>query len=694
MSNNTNESSVNQPEDLNEVSRNNYQRNQILLRNPTMEDYFRNDEEIRHRGYVDAIKLQGTIRLVAINARGCSPTSDRKINHLRDAVEKYDIDVLLLNEVNTKWNTVNISRMERIIKQINRSSILIENDSGQHHVTNKDYLPGGVTSILFQKCVSMYQKKKVVKGRLGNWSAIALEHNGKRLEIINLYRIPSSSPNGECCSYTQYVLVDKRIKTIAEYRKEILNEIKHHIQENDDITDILIAGDYNQDIRDTAIRKFFSEIGVRDVHSKINNIRMDQMDKTCKSGSKPIDSFAASAGILDYIEGSMLLDYNDIFETDHRGYMVDIALDEYFEMEFSSWDQINKVMLNPSRRSHREKFVVTLENQLNIYQLEDELEQMKITTTHGQMEQYDNIITRILNVATKSVEGMKRNVPFSKEKEKRRATVLYWKMEIRRIKGINVDIQLKEKRRLEAGVELNEIQDLHDAKKELEIAQNQWNDIVKRGKEFREKEILDYHHTELNNEDEDQLKSRKKIISGIKKKLQKTHTFHYITRHIGKGDREGIKRLHTVDEENKIIKTCVNREQIEEEIITYNEQHLKQAHSSIMYQDKIYKRLRENEIRDKILDGRLRRQDCDDDRVYEFLKLLKVPAGQRTRRIKEITEGDWERVVKRSKKRSASSVFSKRTYAVYKCALGVERMTSILVGFYNVLIKNGYYPKR
>ena len=80
--------------------------------------------------------------------------------------------------------------------------------------------------------------------------------------------------------------------------------------------------------------------------------------------------------------------------------------------------------------------------------------------------------------------------------------------------------------------------------------------------------------------------------------------------------------------------------------------------------------------------------------MYEFLKLLKVPAGQRTRRIKEITEVDWERVVKRSKKRSASSVFSKRTYAVYKCALGVERMTSILVRFYNVLIKNGYYPKR
>ena len=106
------------------------------------------------------------------------------------------------------------------------------------------------------------------------------------------------------------------------------------------------------------------------------------MDRTHKSGSKPIDSFAVSAGILEYIEGCMLLEYNDIFEIDHRGYMVDVALDEYFELEFSSWDHINKVILNPARCSYREKFAEKLEDQLNIYQLEEELEQMRITTTH------------------------------------------------------------------------------------------------------------------------------------------------------------------------------------------------------------------------------------------------------------------------------------------------------------------------
>ena len=89
----------------------------------------------------------------------------------------------------------------------------------------------------------------------------------------------------------------------------------------------------------------------------------------------------------------------------------------------------------------------------------------------------------------------------------RRAAALHWKMEIRRIKGINVDEQLKEKRRLEAQVESLEAQNLEEAQIKLEEAMNQWNDIVKRGRECREKEMLDYHHAELNNEDEDQMKN-------------------------------------------------------------------------------------------------------------------------------------------------------------------------------------------
>ena len=122
---------------------------------------------------------------------------------------------------------------------------------------------------------------------------------------------------------------------------------------------------------------------------------------------------------------------------------------------------------------------------------------------------------------------------------------------------------------------------------------------------------------------------------------------------------------------------------------------MKQAHDSIAYKDKIYHQLRDNSIRDKILNRTLRREECDDERVYRLLKLLNQNGrDQYNRYRKVITTEDWVKVVKKSKKRSASSIFSRRIYAVYKCTLDSERMTDILVRYYNLIIKNGYFSKR
>ena len=45
----------------------------------------------------------------------------------------------------------------------------------------------------------------------------------------------------------------------------------------------------------------------------------------------------------------------------------------------------------------------------------------------------------MFTAATKKVEGMKRNVPHSKEKGKRQSIVLHYEMRIRELKGGIVD---------------------------------------------------------------------------------------------------------------------------------------------------------------------------------------------------------------------------------------------------------------
>ena len=64
---------------------------------------------------------------------------------------------------------------------------------------------------------------------------------------------------------------------------------------------------------------------------------------------------------MKYVEGYKVKNYNDIVETNHRGYIIDIAMEEYFKVEFNNWDCMNKVMLNPAKWSHREQFVKSIE---------------------------------------------------------------------------------------------------------------------------------------------------------------------------------------------------------------------------------------------------------------------------------------------------------------------------------------------
>ena len=135
-------------------------------------------------------------------------------------------------------------------------------------------------------------------------------------------------------------------------------------------------------------------------------------------------------------------------------------------------------------------------------------------------------------------------------------------MKLRKIKKKVVDKELMEKRRNEADV-IDDYEEVTEVEEMIKKAQEEWDEIVYKGKEIRENELLDYHHSEVIYKTEDQRKIKKKILSGIKKNMNKMHSFHYLSRHVGKGEREGIKRIHEVDDNNRIISIHVDRESIE-----------------------------------------------------------------------------------------------------------------------------------
>jgi len=54
------------------------------------------------------------------------------------------------------------------------------------------------------------------------------------------------------------------------------------------------------------------------------------MDLTQKRGSKSIDSVAVLENLMTYIEGYKLLETNEVISTDHRLFIIDINLEDYF----------------------------------------------------------------------------------------------------------------------------------------------------------------------------------------------------------------------------------------------------------------------------------------------------------------------------------------------------------------------------
>ena len=126
---------------------------------------------------------------------------------------------------------------------------------------------------------------------------------------------------------------------------------------------------------------------------------------------------AAIIDLIDYADGFKIIDYEELVESNYKGCIIDLAMEDYFGSVISNQDNLNKVVLNPAHCSHREKFAESLEEQLEIYALEDNLQRMEITCLNYEIETVDSQIVSVLNTTTKKVEGMMRIILFSQKKK-------------------------------------------------------------------------------------------------------------------------------------------------------------------------------------------------------------------------------------------------------------------------------------
>ena len=87
------------------------------------------------------------------------------------------------------------------------------------------------------------------------------------------------------------------------------------------------------------------------MNCKHSNVTLTRLDKIEIIGSTLIDSIVSSAGEIEYIKEYTLLHSNQFAYLDYSAWIVNTNLDDHFREQLSSHDGMNKVILNPSKRS-------------------------------------------------------------------------------------------------------------------------------------------------------------------------------------------------------------------------------------------------------------------------------------------------------------------------------------------------------
>ena len=70
---------------------------------------------------------------------------------------------------------------------------------------------------------------------------------------------------------------------------------------------------------------------------------------------------AATTGLFPFIEGYMITDFNKVLVTDHRGFIININIEDYAILNHFQIDRIDNSKLDSQRLSYNTKFIERVE---------------------------------------------------------------------------------------------------------------------------------------------------------------------------------------------------------------------------------------------------------------------------------------------------------------------------------------------
>lgn len=294
-------------------------------------------------------------------------------------LDEYQADISCLAEINLDMKNQNVRKIiyDKTKKFDNYAKLAISNSNQSY--TSSPYKPGGTITYVRGN----WAGRVISQGQdeLGRWSYVICEgKKGRKILFLTFYRVcKKTTETGGYTIRTQQErdLYDKR-KSHKDPREVVLKDLEAEIQKkHKEGYAIFVFGDINDEVRDSQrVREFLQKTKLKNVMT--TRFPQSTLPITYARGKKCLDILAMSEDLDDgiIVKCGILPMYHGM-PADHRGFYVDLDVNQLFTNAYTDVGQQNYKRFNTSQVKKCDKYLYHLEAALEEHRIFTKIDSIK-----------------------------------------------------------------------------------------------------------------------------------------------------------------------------------------------------------------------------------------------------------------------------------------------------------------------------
>ncbi len=607
-------------------------------------------------------KQEYVLRIGFTNINGLPEFNQHSKNdELREAINRYQIDIMGMSEINRNWN--GISKRNRWKA---RTRGWWENSHTSMAYNTKDcvnnqYQPGGNIISSIDRSASRVIGSGCDERGLGRWCWT--RYRGRHdvtLRVICAYRPCKPSTGGSNTTYSQQQRYFDQNELDLEPRQAFLDDLKILIQAcHEEGDQIILMMDCNEEVTSPNLRRWLRQVRLSETVSSFHN--REKGPATYHRGSKQIDGIFSSHTIQPLQCG--FLPFGE-FPSDHRALWCDISYDNAFGYK------MQKIVVPSARRLKcddprvRNKWIELMKGEVRKRKLDERIfrveASMMLPLPKHLADEYD----AILKQRRQAIEYADRHcrkltmghVPYSPEVSIAGAKIELWKGVITKKK--HAKYSQGKLRRLEKkiGIRNSLHATLEEAETNLKAAINEYKRLKKNAKQLR-KTFLETKAEAIAKEQNGKEENIYKQLIQREKQRESARTIKYVLQKIKQG---GVTKVDVVNDEGETIE-LTTKEDIERACMSENRAKYNQTNNTPCMRGSLFRDLgldANTTAGRRILDGNYTVPNDAPQYAQEFFDQLQRPPmiNENQEWNTTISTKDFQTGWKRIKERTSAGI--------------------------------------